>query len=269
MQYFKGFELLHRWTMKQHSLAVDFSRLDFEKIDTKVLEGEAKELEEAESDAVEKDKALEGKDADGSIALPSWFLYPLSFSYFENRFPPLVFWDFFFFFNKHWLPLVLRPPYIFLKMTSFSSVFGPSSKLLITLLRWLYAITLLAKSFVFVILLVMFLMPSINWVWSYHFLVSGYWSRHLCRQRIFPYVLDLAFLLFVLDFDLIIHIDEILILDCLFWTLISSFILTRSLSLWFKLSFYHLCWILISSSMLMKFLPLWFKLIVFTTYVGL
>ena len=71
MQYFKGFELLHRWTMKQHSLAVDFSRLDFEKIDTKVLEGEAKELEEAESDAVEKDKAPKGKDADGSIALPS------------------------------------------------------------------------------------------------------------------------------------------------------------------------------------------------------
>nr|POF16847.1 hypothetical protein CFP56_17416 [Quercus suber] len=51
MQYFKGFELLRRWTMKHHSLAVYFSSLDFEKIDTKILEDEAKELEEAESSA--------------------------------------------------------------------------------------------------------------------------------------------------------------------------------------------------------------------------
>ena len=71
MQYFKGLELLRRWTMKHHSLAVDFSSLDFEKIDTEVLEDKAKELGEAESGAVEKDKAVEGKDADESTALPS------------------------------------------------------------------------------------------------------------------------------------------------------------------------------------------------------
>ena len=71
MQYFKGFKLLRQWTMKHHSLAIDFSSLDFEKIDTEVLEDEAKELEEAESGAVEKDKAAEGKDVDESIALPS------------------------------------------------------------------------------------------------------------------------------------------------------------------------------------------------------
>ena len=34
IQYFKGFELLRRWTMKHHSLVVDFSNLDFEKIGT-------------------------------------------------------------------------------------------------------------------------------------------------------------------------------------------------------------------------------------------
>ena len=71
MQYFKRLELLHRWTMKHHSLAVDFSSLDFEKIDTEVLEDEAKELEEAESGVVEKDKAAEGKVVDESIALPT------------------------------------------------------------------------------------------------------------------------------------------------------------------------------------------------------
>nr|POE53085.1 hypothetical protein CFP56_59324 [Quercus suber]POE67875.1 hypothetical protein CFP56_75721 [Quercus suber] len=71
MQYFDGFKLLCRWTMKHHSLAIDFSSLDFEKINTKVLKGKAKELEEAESGAVEKDKAIEGKDADESTALHS------------------------------------------------------------------------------------------------------------------------------------------------------------------------------------------------------
>ena len=45
MQYFKGFEFLRRWTMKHHSLAVDFSGLDFEKINTEILEDEAKEQE--------------------------------------------------------------------------------------------------------------------------------------------------------------------------------------------------------------------------------
>ena len=71
MQYFKGFELLHRWIMKHHSLAVDVSSLDFEKIDTEILEDETKELEEAEFGAMEKDKAAEEKDVDESTALPS------------------------------------------------------------------------------------------------------------------------------------------------------------------------------------------------------
>ena len=69
MQYFKGFKLLRQWTMKHHSLAIDFSSLDFEKIDTEVLEDKAKELEEAKSSAVEK--AIEGKDANESTAPPS------------------------------------------------------------------------------------------------------------------------------------------------------------------------------------------------------
>ena len=71
MQYFKGFELLCRWTMKHHSLAVDFSSLDFEKIDTEILEDEAKELEAAQIGALKKDKAVEDKDVDESPALPS------------------------------------------------------------------------------------------------------------------------------------------------------------------------------------------------------
>ena len=72
MQYFKGFELLRRWTMKHHSLAVDFSSLDFEKIDIEILEDEAKEMDQAESGVMEKDsaanKAAEGKDVDESTA---------------------------------------------------------------------------------------------------------------------------------------------------------------------------------------------------------
>nr|POF01439.1 hypothetical protein CFP56_35716 [Quercus suber] len=75
MPYFKGFALLHRWTMKHHSLAVDFYGLDFEKIDTEILEDEAKELEEIESGAMEKDpamnKAVDGKEVDKSTTLPS------------------------------------------------------------------------------------------------------------------------------------------------------------------------------------------------------
>ena len=72
MQYFKGFELLRRWTMKHHSLAVAFSCLDFEKIDIEILEDEAKEMDQAESGVMEKDsaanKAAEGKDVDESTA---------------------------------------------------------------------------------------------------------------------------------------------------------------------------------------------------------
>ena len=56
IQYFKGFELLRQWTMKHHSLVVDFSNLDFENIETEILTDEAKEKEETEADAiVEKD----------------------------------------------------------------------------------------------------------------------------------------------------------------------------------------------------------------------
>ena len=43
IQYFKGFELLCRWTMKYLGLAVDFSNLDFETIDIEILANEAKE----------------------------------------------------------------------------------------------------------------------------------------------------------------------------------------------------------------------------------
>nr|POE59969.1 hypothetical protein CFP56_03564 [Quercus suber] len=67
LQYFKGFELLRRWTMKHHSSAMDFSSLDLEKIDTEVLEDKAKELEEAESGVPEKDKAAEDKEEDGAV----------------------------------------------------------------------------------------------------------------------------------------------------------------------------------------------------------
>ncbi|KAL0003072.1 hypothetical protein SO802_016853 [Lithocarpus litseifolius] len=51
IQYFKGFELLRRWTMKHHSLVMDFSNLDFEKIDTEILADETMDQEEAEVDA--------------------------------------------------------------------------------------------------------------------------------------------------------------------------------------------------------------------------
>ena len=75
MQYFKGFELLRWWTMKHHSLAMDFSSLDFEMIDAEIREDEAKEQEEIESGSMEKDpvanKATDGKDVDESTIPPS------------------------------------------------------------------------------------------------------------------------------------------------------------------------------------------------------
>ena len=46
IQYFKGLELLRRWMMKHHNLAVDFSNLDFETIDIEILVDEAKGQEE-------------------------------------------------------------------------------------------------------------------------------------------------------------------------------------------------------------------------------
>lgn len=43
IHYYKGFELLRKWTMKHHSQAMDFSNLDFKAIDIKVLIDEANE----------------------------------------------------------------------------------------------------------------------------------------------------------------------------------------------------------------------------------
>ena len=51
IQYFKGFELLRRWTMQHHGLVVDFSNLNFKKIDTEILVDEVKELEETDAAA--------------------------------------------------------------------------------------------------------------------------------------------------------------------------------------------------------------------------
>lgn len=76
IQYFKGFELLCRRTMKHHSLAVDFSNFDFEKIDTEILTDEAKEQEETEAGVVmekysAKKDVAEGKDTNKSTIPPS------------------------------------------------------------------------------------------------------------------------------------------------------------------------------------------------------
>ena len=64
IQYYKGFELLFRWTMKHHSQAVDFSNLDFKAIDTKVLVDEAKEQGEATVATVGGDGATKGGPTD-------------------------------------------------------------------------------------------------------------------------------------------------------------------------------------------------------------
>lgn len=46
IQYFNGFELLHRWTLKHQCEAIDFSNLDFEVVDTEMLvDGEGKTAE--------------------------------------------------------------------------------------------------------------------------------------------------------------------------------------------------------------------------------
>nr|POE67183.1 hypothetical protein CFP56_54130 [Quercus suber] len=75
IQYFKGFELLRRWTMKHHSTAVNFSNLDFEKIDTEILKYESKEPEKDKPKEPEKDKSdipKKDKATDSeSSALPS------------------------------------------------------------------------------------------------------------------------------------------------------------------------------------------------------
>ena len=65
-QYFKGFELLHRWMMKHHNQVADFLNLDFEAIDTKILANKTKEKEgEAVATAViEGDGAIGGRPVD-------------------------------------------------------------------------------------------------------------------------------------------------------------------------------------------------------------
>ena len=42
-QYFKGFELLHRWMLKHQGEAFDLSALDFETVNTEMIADEAKE----------------------------------------------------------------------------------------------------------------------------------------------------------------------------------------------------------------------------------
>ena len=44
-QYFKGFELLHRWMLKHQGEAIDLSALDFEVVDTEMIADEAQEEE--------------------------------------------------------------------------------------------------------------------------------------------------------------------------------------------------------------------------------
>ena len=105
IQYFKGFELLRRWTMKHHSLVVDFSNLNFKKIDTEILTNEAKELEETDTaaaiggvDVIEvRSSNLDKKDgvvtpaAEWSLLL--FFNFFLPFLFLENIGYPL-FWGF-------------------------------------------------------------------------------------------------------------------------------------------------------------------------------
>ena len=65
LEEFSDLQFLRHWTMKHHSLAVDFSNLDFKKIDTEILEDEAKEQEKAKLGAMEKDQVAK-KDIDES-----------------------------------------------------------------------------------------------------------------------------------------------------------------------------------------------------------
>nr|POE87129.1 hypothetical protein CFP56_68874 [Quercus suber] len=56
IQYFKGFELLHRWMMKHHNQVADFANLNFEAIDIEILTDETKEKEdETVADVAEGD----------------------------------------------------------------------------------------------------------------------------------------------------------------------------------------------------------------------
>lgn len=72
VQYFKGFELLHRWMMKHHNQVADFLNLDFEAIDIKILTNETKEKEGevVATVIVEGDGAIGGGPVDEVITTP-------------------------------------------------------------------------------------------------------------------------------------------------------------------------------------------------------
>ena len=73
IQYYKGFELLHRWIMKHHNHAVDFSILDYETIDTEIIPDKAREQAEASArgeDATDVGRADPGQ-RDEVVAPPS------------------------------------------------------------------------------------------------------------------------------------------------------------------------------------------------------
>ena len=73
IQYYKGFELLHRWITKHHNHAVDFSILDFETIDTEIIPDKAREQVEASArgeDATDVGRADPGQ-GDEVVAPPS------------------------------------------------------------------------------------------------------------------------------------------------------------------------------------------------------
>ena len=100
IQYYKGFELLHKWTMKHHNQAVDFSNLDFETIGIEILADEAKEQEEVTTiatakvaerdDATDARRTNQGHEDEVIIAPQKTFNPPFSlFFFFENIGCPL------------------------------------------------------------------------------------------------------------------------------------------------------------------------------------
>ena len=99
IQYYKGFELLCRWMMKNHNQAVDFSNLNFEAIDTKIHANEAREQEAVAATAVVdvtvvgEDTADDGRaNVDKVIANPPY----LNLFLFENNGCLFVLWLFIF-----------------------------------------------------------------------------------------------------------------------------------------------------------------------------
>nr|POE64085.1 hypothetical protein CFP56_08456 [Quercus suber] len=70
IQYYKGFELLCKWTMKHQNQVVDFSNLDFEAINTEVLADKAKEQEETTTVATGGGGATNARQANAGRANP-------------------------------------------------------------------------------------------------------------------------------------------------------------------------------------------------------